>query len=191
MERSTEALTIVIPPVKNERLEIGPRFREYTYTNYEYFSVFLNTKTMNRVLRNALHWQIGTSFSGNIVEDHERTNTIFLSGAPLLPTENLKSFSDILRDLGYTKKPEIISKIEQSSTTVSGEIQFEKAKYWTNKANVTTIFVDEFKDEIVLTGNVPSNTESVEINGYTLKEYIPGGTNFAYKVSTVAGTLVD
>ncbi len=146
---------------------------------------------MNRVLRNALHWQIGTSFSGNIVEDHERTNTIFLSGAPLLPTENLKSFSDILRELGYTKKPEIISKIEQTSTTVSGEIQFEKTKYWTNKANVNTVFVDEFKDEIILTGNVPANTESVEINGYTLKEYIPGGTNFAYKVGTVAGTLVD
>ncbi|NRH21246.1 hypothetical protein HOO68_04335 [Candidatus Gracilibacteria bacterium] len=191
LERSTEALTIVIPPVKNERLDIGPRFREYTYTNYEYFSVFFNTKTMSRILRNTLHWQIGTSFSGNIVEDHQRTNTIFLSGAALLPTENLKSFSDILRDLGYTKKPEIISKIEQTNTTVSGEISFESAKYWTNKANVTTLFIDEFKDEIILTGNVPSNTESVEINGYTLKEYIPGGTNFAYKVNTVAGTLVD
>lgn len=44
---------------------------------------------------------------------------------------------------------------------------------------------------MILTGNVPSNTESVEINGYTLKEFIPGGTNFAYKVSSSGGTLLD
>lgn len=58
LERSTETLTIIIPPIKNEKLEIGPRFREYLYTNYEYFSVFLNTKSMSKILRNSLHWQI-------------------------------------------------------------------------------------------------------------------------------------
>ncbi len=80
LERSKETLTIVIPPVKNESINLGPRFREYLYTNYEYFSVFLNTRSMNRILRNSLHWQIGTSFSGNIVEDHRRTDNIFPSG---------------------------------------------------------------------------------------------------------------
>lgn len=90
LERSSETLTIVIPPVKNEKLEIGPRFREYLYTNYEYFGVFLNTKTMSRILRNSLHWQIGTSFSDNIVDDHRRITSIFQSGTSLLPTENLK-----------------------------------------------------------------------------------------------------
>jgi ABC-type oligopeptide transport system substrate-binding subunit len=90
LERSTETLTIVIPPAQNEKLEIGPRFREYLYTNYEYFGVFLNTKSMSRLLRNSLHWQIGTSFSGNIVEDHRRVDTIFLSGGAILPTADLK-----------------------------------------------------------------------------------------------------
>jgi hypothetical protein len=80
LERSTETLTIVIPPVKDERLEIGPRFREYLYTNYEYFGVFLNTKSLSRILRNSLHWQIGTYFSGNIADDHKRVDTIFQSG---------------------------------------------------------------------------------------------------------------
>jgi ABC-type transport system substrate-binding protein len=46
LERSAETLTIVIPPVKNEKIDIGPRFREYVYTNYEYFSVFFNTKSL-------------------------------------------------------------------------------------------------------------------------------------------------
>jgi ABC-type oligopeptide transport system substrate-binding subunit len=90
LERSTETLTIVIPPAQNEKLDIGPRFREYLYTKYEYFGVFLNTKSMSRLLRNSLHWQIGTSFSGNIVDDHRRVDTLFLSGGKVLPTADLK-----------------------------------------------------------------------------------------------------
>ncbi len=191
LERSTEALTIVIPPIKNEKLEIGPRFREYQYTNYEYFSVFLNTKSMSRILRNLLHWQIGTSFEKNIAEDHRKTDTIFLSWWAILPTENLKWFSDILRELGYTKKTEIISQIEQSSTTVSGEAVFENTKYWTSKGNINTLFINEAKDELLLTGNIPQNIESVSINGYKLQEFIPGGNSFTYKVSKSSGTLLE
>lgn len=80
LERSAETLTMVIPPAKNEKIDIGPRFREYIYTNYEYFSVFFNTKTLGRILRNSIHWQIGTSFSGNIAEDHKRIDTLFPTG---------------------------------------------------------------------------------------------------------------
>lgn len=192
LERSTETLTIVIPPVKNEKIDIGPRFREYLYTNYEYFSVFLNTKSMGRILRNSLHWQIGTSFSGSIVDDHKKTESIFLEGWPILPTGNLKWFSDILRELGYTKKSEIISKLEQTnSTIVSWEIVFKPAKYWNNKASVTTLFVNEAPSEIILTGNVPRNTQSVTINWYTLREFVPGNTTFSYKVSVAWWTLVE
>ena len=192
LERSTEALTIIIPSIKNEKININPRFREYIYTNYEYFSVFLNTKSMNRMLRNSLHWQIGTSFSGNIVDDHRRMDRIFLSGWAILPTGTLKWFPDILRELGYTKKFEIISKIEQTNTTVvSGEIEYKTAKYWTNKANSTTLFVQSNPDETILSGNIPNNTQSVTINWYTLKEYIPGNTTFSYKVSSLWWTLVE
>lgn len=191
LERSTEALTIIIPPIKNEKLDIGARFREYLYTNYEYFGVFFNTKTMSRILRNSLHWQIGTYFSWNIIDDHRRADTIFPWGWPLLPTETLKGFPDILREIWYTKKSEILSKLEQSSTLISGEVTYSNAKYWKTKSNVTTNFIDEFKNELILTGKVPANTETVTINGYSLREYIPGSTIFAYKVSTLWGTLVD
>lgn len=192
LERSGETLNIVIPPAKNEKIDMWPRFREYLYTNYEYFSVFLNTKTMSRILRNSLHWQIGTSFSGNIVDDHKKTDSIFSAIGPILPSGNLKWFPDILRELGYTKKTEIISKLEQTNTTiVSWELVFKTAKYWSNKADVTTLFVDDIPKEIVLTGKVPANTQSVTINGYTLKEFIPGNTTFSYKVSVSDGTLID
>jgi hypothetical protein len=68
---------------------------------------------------------------------------------------------------------------------------FKTAKYWSNKADVTTLFVDDIPKEIVLTGKVPANTQSVTINGYTLKEFIPGNTTFSYKVSVSDGTLID
>ncbi|MBX9809462.1 hypothetical protein K2X92_03685, partial [Candidatus Gracilibacteria bacterium] len=165
LERSAETLTMVIPPAKNEKIDIGPRFREYIYTNYEYFSVFFNTKTLGRILRNSIHWQIGTSFSGNIAEDHKRIDTLFPTGGPLLPTGNMKAFPDILRDLGYTKKSEILTKMEQTSTLVSGELVLPTTKYWTNKSNVSTLFIDEIPEEIIFTGKVPPNTESVTING--------------------------
>ena len=117
---------------------------------------------------------------------------IFLSGWAILPTGTLKWFPDILRELGYTKKFEIISKIEQTNTTVvSGEIEYKTAKYWTNKANSTTLFVQSNPDETILSGNIPNNTQSVTINWYTLKEYIPGNTTFSYKVSSLWWTLVE
>ncbi len=185
LERSTETLTIVIPPAQNEHLVMGPRFREYLYTNYEYFGVFLNTKSMSRLLRNSLHWQIGTSFSGNIVDDHRRVDTIFLSGGAILPTTDLKGFSDILRDLGYTKKTEILSRIDATSTTVSGEAVLPPARYWSTRSGSTTVFVSDIKadDGISLTGKIPSSTTSVTINGYTLREFSPGNTSFVYRVT--------
>ncbi len=191
LERSAETLTIVIPPVKDEKLELGRRFREYLYTNYEYFGVFINTKTMSRILRNTLHWQIGTSFSDNIIADHKRMDTIFQSGWALLPTERLKWFPDVLRELGYIKKSEMVSKLNQSSTTVSGEVNYPIARYWNNKADVTTLFIDTPISELVLTGKVPTNVTTISVNGYILQEFKPGNSSFAYKVSTASGTIRD
>jgi hypothetical protein len=96
-----------------------------------------------------------------------------------------------LRELGYTKKTEILSKMELSSTTVSGEAIYETAKYWSNKADVTTLFVTDPTKELILSGNIPANTTSVSINGYTLREFTPGNTTFAYKVTTASGTLIE
>ena len=54
-----------------------------------------------------------------------------------------------------------------------------------------TLFINEAKDELLLTGNIPQNIESVSINGYKLQEFIPGGNSFTYKVSKSSGTLLE
>jgi len=74
---------------------------------------------------------------------------------------------------------------------VSGEAVFENTKYWTSKDNLNTLFINEAKDELLLTGNIPQNIESVSINGYKLQEFIPGGNSFTYKVSKSSGTLLE
>lgn len=79
----------------------------------------------------------------------------------------------------------MIAKLNKESTTVSGELVFPNTKYWTNKAKVNTLFVNEDPTELILTGNVPLNTESVTINGYTLREFSPGNKIFVYKASTI------
>lgn len=37
LERSTEALSVIIPPAKNEKLSLSARFDGYLYSTYEYF----------------------------------------------------------------------------------------------------------------------------------------------------------
>ncbi|MEI2677573.1 MAG: hypothetical protein V9G29_06745 [Burkholderiaceae bacterium] len=74
---------------------------------------------------------------------------------------------------------------------MSGEAVFENTKYWTSKGNINTLFINEAKDELLLTGNIPQNIESVSINGYKLQEFIPGGNSFTYKVSKSSGTLLE
>ena len=85
----------------------------------------------------------------------------------------------------------MISKLTQSSTTWSGEVVSPTAKYWNNKANLTTLYIDTPTPDIVLTGKVPVNTKTVSVNGYVLQEFVAGNTTFAYKVSTGSGTLHD
>jgi hypothetical protein len=85
----------------------------------------------------------------------------------------------------------MISKLNQSSTTVSGEAILPIAKYWKNKADTTTLFIDIPTQELVLSGKVPANTTSISVNGYVLKEFVPGNTTFAYKVTTASGTIQD
>lgn len=112
MMRSAETLTVIIPPTKQEHLELSPRFREYTYSNYEYFSVFFNTKRLKKTIRNSLHWHLSTSMN-DIIKDEDtiEAKTFFSTGGDIVPDKKLKNFSDIMREAGYQKKRDIINKI--------------------------------------------------------------------------------
>ncbi len=44
---------------------------------------------------------------------------------------------------------------------------------------------------MLISGKVPAGIKSVSINGYTLKEFNPGGTRFSYKIRRDIGTLLE
>ena len=153
--------------------------------------MFFNTSKLSRSLRNNLHWQIGNMLSEYKNPNTHTVNNIFNSTGKLLPTEKMKNFPDVMKELGYLKKSSLIKNLEQSGSVVSGEVQFDKAKYWSNKAGVKILLVNDPATELTLRGTIPNTTQSVTINNYTLKEYSAGTTTFVYKVSIVDGTLVE
>jgi hypothetical protein len=70
LEKSSETLGVIIPRRLNEKLNLSGRWEEYIYAQYEYFSLFFNTDSLPKNLRNMLHWQIGNAFSGKIDTGH-------------------------------------------------------------------------------------------------------------------------
>ncbi len=184
LERSVETLSVIIPPSKNESIQLGWRFEKYRYATYEFFSVFFHTDHLAKPLRNILHWQIGNSLSGSIDPDHRAVISVFQTGGAILPTEGLQNFPDILRKSGYSRKSEILSLIDAESTTVTGSIVYDAPKFFRNKNNALVLFVDKIdKNGIRLSWKPPKGTESITINGRSLLEFKKENPDFFYRIS--------
>lgn len=93
--------------------------------------------------------------------------------------------------MGYKKKEEILADIDSTSTTVTGGIEYERPSFFQNKSNSLILFADSASGGIILRGKVPPKTESVSINGYTLREFQPGNTSFVYRVGPENNTLSE
>ncbi len=191
LERGIETVSIIIPPGRNTNISLTGRFKEYQYTGYEFFGVFLHTDRLPLNLRNSLHWQIGTLLSGSIDPSHRKIDNFFRDAGDTFPLKNLGNFPDILRKNGYLKKEEIIANLDAEPTTVTGGIVYDKPRYFENRQNsIVTFGPMPDKDKgMVLYGNVPATTTAISINDYTLQEYKPWNTEFAYKISEANGTI--
>jgi hypothetical protein len=71
----------------NTALQISERFKNYTYVSYEFFGLFFHTDRLNKNFRNLLHWQLGTSFSGQIDVNHKKIDTLFGNSGNMLPKD--------------------------------------------------------------------------------------------------------
>lgn len=191
LERGAETLTVVIPPNMSVTPQISERFKPYTYTSYEYFGIFFHTDRLSRSFRNLLHWQIGTSFSGKIDPKHKPIDTIFPWEEAILPKNIDGSFGESLRKNGYEKRDDILERLNQTPSIITdtGSIVYDKVKFFTTNNQSSVIFVSDLTDGVSLTGKVPKFTQSVAINDYTLREYIPGNELYVYKVTPEAGTI--
>lgn len=193
LERAIETVSVIIPPWRDLNISLTGRFKEYQYTGYEFFWVFFHTDKLPTNLRNSLHWQIGTLLSGSLDTSHKKVDNFFRDVWDTLPTKSLGNFPDILRKNGYLRKEELIANLDAEPTSVTGGIVYTAPRYFENRENANVIFgpMPDKDKWIVLYGNVPPTTTSITINDYTLKEYRPGNTEFAYKISEVNATLQE
>ncbi len=103
-----------------------------------------------------------------------------------------KNFSDVMKSLGYMKPDESLTLLRLDTGMLTGvSIDYGKTIYFTQPTNKKIFFSEIAGGEILLGGTIPNTTIKVAINGYELKEYIPGDTKFLYRVSLQDATLSE
>jgi nucleotide-binding universal stress UspA family protein len=184
LERSADTLGLIIPPSQTVALTLTDRFREYLYTSHEFFGIFFHTDRLDRNMREALHWQLGTTLSGVVDTWHSPIGSLFVQGGPMIKVgAQKKSFADMIRASGYIKKDEKLAQLDKISTTVGGEVTYEAPKFFQKKDNSLVLYLSDADKWITLYGKVPTTVNSVAINGKELKEYIPGKWIFIYTIA--------
>ena len=192
LERSTDNLSIIIPPVKSEKIVLGPRFDSYKYTMYEYIWLFANTDRLSSEVRRQLYGKIAESFSGRIDPNERPIQNIFALDTKLDKIKLDKNLSDVMRAQGYVKPDERIALLTQNTGILTGSsIDYGHTQYFSLPTNKKVFFSEIAWGEILLSGNIPTTTQKIYINGYALQEYTAGNPKFLYKVSRENKTLLE
>ncbi len=184
LERSIDTVSVIIPPAKNEIIPVGPRFAPYQYSFYEFIGLFQNTDSIHSDIRKPLALAFSSSFSGQIAE-HERPIRNIFGDQYLLPPEKVtRDLADVMRERRYMKIAERISLLDTTNIVLTGaSIQYGTTNFFTLPGKQKVLFSEIAEGSILLTGNVPTSAQSVFINGYELKEFIPGNAKFSYRVA--------
>lgn len=191
LKNAEDTLWVIIPPIKNEWLDLSERFRPFYYRTHEYFSVFFHTDRLEKNLRNTFHWQIWTSLSWQVETNHLIVSNIFPWKPQILPRWNIGNFPDIMKKNGFMKRDDWITAIESRSTTITWSITYDKPKFFTNKQNSNVLFIDNATGGILLSWNMDPSVTAVIINGYKLKEFKPWNRKFNYRISVEDKTIQE
>jgi hypothetical protein len=92
---------------------------------------------------------------------------------------------------GYMKRDDWVRTIEEIPTTLTGNIVYDKPRFFTNRDNSNVLFVNNASGGILLSGVFDASVSSVIINGYQLKEFPVGNKKFSYRVSVEDGTIQE
>ncbi len=191
LERSADILSVIVPTPLWGKMLLGPRFVSYEYAMYEYIGLFLNTDTVNTSIRRYVLLQSESWLSGTVVKNERPISELFPQSTKT-PVKLEKNLADILRDAGYRKVDDRTSLLEQDNGMLTGSsVEYGTNIYFDTPSKSKIIFSEVAWGEITLAGNVPIGIQAVMINGYSLKEYIPGNGRFTYKVSIADGTLIE
>jgi ABC-type transport system substrate-binding protein len=189
LERWADILGIIVPPDTAAAMLLGPRFGEYEYALQEYIGLFLHTDRLSNSIRKHLLLQSEAGLSGTVADGERSAMDLFPRSRSIKLDKNL---SDVLREIGYKKIDEELAMLETNTGTISGATVVYPNNIYFDTPSKKSIFFSEAADgNIAIGGNVPVGTKSVAINGYTLKEFVPGNNRFTYRTSLEDGTLKE
>ncbi len=193
LERWAENLGIIVPPVKQEQMLLGPRFAPYEYTLLEYLWFFLNTDRVSSDVRKHIILQKQSSISWAIVRTERPIGDLFATNSGDISSIKLeKNLADVLALKGYKKPDEKINSIEKETGILTGaSIIYENNIFIDTPSKKNIVFTEVADGTITISGRVPGGVKNIVINGYTLKEFTPGNPRFSYKVSLEGWTLIE
>ena len=181
LERSADNLGIIIPPVGQEKILLGPRFWPYEYAMYEYIGAFLNTNTLPLDIRSHLLIQMRSGLAGSVMANERPIKNLFSESTWSLRIE--KNLADILRNRGYIKPNEKLSTLDKENGILTwSSIVYQDNAFVDLPTKKNTYFTEVADGTILISGKVPTGIKNIYINDYLLKEYRPGNNRFSYKV---------
>ncbi len=192
LKKNEDALNIILPNRLTDPAPNSPRFARHTYHIFEYVSLFANTDRMNLDMRTQVLSRLDeTPIVQNTNIFYTPIDTIFFTGASMIPSVSSGTLSDALAKIGYFRTDTLIEKIDQRPVTVTGEVNYGTNQFFHSPTSARYYFASGADSEIRLVGKVATGVSAVRVNGYTLQEYQAGDAEFFYTVSVENGTLID
>ncbi len=127
---------MIVPPKGQENIKTTARFKDLTYTNYEFFGLFFHTDTLGKQVRNLLHETLGSAFhDANLgIKNHTPLQSIFLDDTlTIVPNSTgALNIDEIMQNAGFKKKWVLLAEAKNIETTYSGNISYPKLEYFRN-----------------------------------------------------------
>lgn len=184
-----------VRPMQSREADIIPenaRLKSPEVISPRYLGVFFNMKDntlVTKQIRQAMRAAINTT---TIAEKHkgERVDTPLVELWPQNDIVNvsLERAKELLKEAGYSypSEQEEIEEITPSTPEPEAE-QPKTSKYVTEPSGMAISVVGS--SEVFIIGSFPEETQSVQVNGYTLQQFDPSTGRFSYRAATDIKTL--
>lgn len=191
--RSRDTLHVVYAPDQGGAVADSPRFTDIAFLRPQYYAFFLNSEVIPLALRRALVSHVLPVAASDVpAVDAANVTNPFLGDFRSVVSSGSKVAS-VLAEMGYFSKEEWVRRFTLSGAnlpapvvTVQSAPEPLKPTWWHTPAT-SPFFTQE--SNLLLSGGVPENTETVTVNGYRLSKFTAGSKEFFYRASVTQGTL--
>ncbi len=191
--KNEDSLNIIFPP-ELESLHISPRFWIYNFILPQYIWFFLNSeKLTNLDIRKTILFHLWNSHFTELTESKWKIiKNPFFSDTIITPELSNKNISSTINDLWFFKKDFLLQELNKKYDEL---LKPKKVTTWLPystyfKAPTDKLFhFHSWAPELLISWNVSTWVQSVYINDYKLKSFIPWNTKFYFRAKTELKSL--